>query len=83
MRFGILGSGSWATALAKILCEQNEKLKTSLMLAVLGGHVSIVKVLLEHGHANTEIKEASGRTSLYLAASIGKLDIVDLLLKYG
>ena len=40
-------------------------------------------MLLEHGHANTEIKEASGRTSLYLAASIGKLDIVDLLLKYG
>ena len=40
--------------------EQNEKLKTSLMLAVLGGHVSIVKVLLEHGHANTEIKRHRG-----------------------
>ena len=45
--------------------EQNEKLKTSLMLAVLGGHEHCESASRRHGHANTEIKEASGRTSLY------------------
>ena len=59
--------------------EQNEKKKTSLMLAVLCGHVHIVETLLKYGRANSEVTEASGRTALYLASSIGNVDIVKTL----
>jgi ankyrin repeat protein len=51
--------------------------------AALGGHRDLVALLLDHG-ADPEAREAeSGSTPLYVAASMGRLEVVELLLARG
>ena len=48
--------------------------RTPLMTAVIHGHISVVKYLLEH-NADVNYKQISGTTCLHHAARLGKLDI--------
>jgi ankyrin repeat protein len=51
--------------------------------ASLKGYDTIVAMLLDHGALLNHISEGSGSTALYSAASFGKGDMVELLLKRG
>jgi ankyrin repeat protein len=55
---------------------------TPLHDAALGGHASIVGVLLEKG-AEINARDDSGETPLYQAAAWDRLETVDLLLRRG
>lgn len=55
---------------------------TALTLAVLGGHTSVVRLLLFWGAA-VDIMDPAGRSLLSLAASIGNGPIVQELLARG
>jgi len=52
---------------------------TALYCAVLGGHASVVRRLLEAG-ANAEAKAASDLTALFVASRADHLEVVDVLL---
>ena len=56
---------------------------SSLEDACLKGFYSIAEMLLDNGALVNQINGGSGRTALYAAASFGKSDIVNLLLKRG
>jgi len=47
-----------------------------------GGHLEVVKLLLEHG-ADPNVKNRDGKTPLHNAASEGHLEVVKLLLERG
>jgi ankyrin repeat protein len=51
--------------------------------ASLKGFTAIVAMLLDHGALVNYISAGSGATALYSAASFGKADVVELLLKRG
>jgi hypothetical protein len=53
---------------------------TALHLASRGGHVDVVKALLQHPNIDVNLHDEEGRTALSLAASSGNIDIVNLLL---
>ena len=55
---------------------------TSLMVAALGGHADVVRVLLEKG-ADVNLQDANGYTALMYAAKDGHKDIVQALLDAG
>ena len=56
--------------------------KTALMWASQGGHIDIVKLLIESG-ANMNIKDKYGETALIIAYKHDRQKIVDLLKNYG
>lgn len=71
----------------RITTAKRYKGSTALFLAIDGGHIDIVKLLLEH-KADTEIEDQrSSRnktgTALTLAILWKQFDIVELLLKHG
>lgn len=55
--------------------------QTALNLAVVSGHESVVKLLLEKG-ANIEAAGNNGEKPLYIAARLGNLQMVTLLLRF-
>lgn len=55
---------------------------TPLMYACAGGHVEVVRCLLE-AHANVEDHNENGHTPLMEAASAGHVEVAKLLLEYG
>eukprot|EP00658_Telonema_sp_P-2_P022790 TRINITY_DN19119_c0_g1_i5.p1 TRINITY_DN19119_c0_g1~~TRINITY_DN19119_c0_g1_i5.p1 ORF type:complete len:759 (+),score=153.89 TRINITY_DN19119_c0_g1_i5:103-2379(+) len=55
---------------------------TPLMAAVLGGHYTCAKRLLESG-ADPDISDECGNTSLHFAVHTGNFEMVKLLLRFG
>jgi hypothetical protein len=53
----------------------------ALALAVIGGHVDVVRVLLDVEGAGSNTRDSYRRTPLIYAASQGRLDIIELLLE--
>src|SRR5688500_10593653 len=56
---------------------------TALRLASAGGHIGIVKALLEHGANTNAADEAEFYTALMGASANGHTEIVSLLLNHG
>ncbi|PMD29632.1 ankyrin, partial [Hyaloscypha variabilis F] len=56
--------------------------ENSLHLAAIGGHTSLVKLLIDYG-ANVNSLSKSGDTPLFHAIASGNHEMVQLLLKEG
>ncbi len=70
------------------MIEQKVKSKeelagTALFNAILKGRASMVKSMFATNVASAEIRTADGSTPLMAAASVGNLEIVNLLLEFG
>ena len=61
----------------------HETHQTSLWLASKNGHDAVVKLLLETGKANVDLKDTHGWTPLLLASENGHEAVVKLLLETG
>lgn len=71
-------------AVATLLAQSKgiaEKRSESLLAAVNARRAPIVRMLLDRG-ADTEVRDAAGRTPLMLAAAAGQADIAGLLLSH-
>ena len=55
--------------------------RTALTLAIVKGHMNVVKALLTHKSIDVNLESRGGQTALSLAATVGHLDIVNLLLE--
>jgi hypothetical protein len=55
---------------------------TPLHMAIQGGHIDIVKYLLQQG-ANREARDKENRTPMHCAAQFGQLDIIKTLILNG
>jgi len=69
----LINSGAKVNAVA-----QNVIANTPLMAAIAGGHIAIVKLLLEYG-ADPKLKDAAGHDALQLAEIDGKREILGVL----
>ncbi|KFY30111.1 hypothetical protein V494_08258 [Pseudogymnoascus sp. VKM F-4513 (FW-928)] len=80
----ILLKKRWKNKLGRlhIVNKKNRDGQTPLHEAAIGGHESIVKLLLEKG-ADAEAKDGNGQTALYEAAEGGHEAVVQLLLEKG
>lgn len=56
--------------------------QTPLMLAVRGGHLDVVRLLLNKG-AHVNLIDVDGNTALYWAVFLGNAAIVELLIEHG
>lgn len=63
--------------------SRNQSGGTALHDAALGGNVDIVAMLLDHGAAIDDRELESGATPLMMAASMGRAEVVTLLLRRG
>lgn len=52
--------------------------RTALMLAMIGNHADVAKLLLENG-ADPEVKDGEGKTAVELARELGETDLVKLI----
>ncbi|KAF8404201.1 hypothetical protein HHK36_009084 [Tetracentron sinense] len=55
--------------------------RTVLRAAVIGGHIGIVRILVEESRELVKEQDSDGKTALHYAASIGDVTTVELLLK--
>ncbi|KAG0204878.1 hypothetical protein BGX28_003337 [Mortierella sp. GBA30] len=62
--------------------QQDNTLKSALLLASYAGHIDIMAELIEHG-ASLNVLDQYGWSSLMLAAYAGKLEACKLLLTHG
>eukprot|EP00347_Sterkiella_histriomuscorum_P000305 403376393 len=62
---------------------QSQKKLTPLHYAATFGHFQIVKILVEEGEAQIDLKSSDSKTALVFAASNGHLEIVKYLLEKG
>jgi ankyrin repeat protein len=69
-----------AAAIETDLNRPNNNGATPLIIAILNGHLEIVKILLGLG-ADVNAKDSNGRTAFYLASETGHTEIVQLLEK--
>jgi ankyrin repeat protein len=60
---------------------QDSRYGTALQTTVLETHADIVQVLLENG-ADSNIQKEEGQIALYIAASSGEIQLIELLLDY-
>eukprot|EP01006_Ploeotia_vitrea_P017373 TRINITY_DN48489_c0_g2_i1.p1 TRINITY_DN48489_c0_g2~~TRINITY_DN48489_c0_g2_i1.p1 ORF type:complete len:910 (+),score=59.93 TRINITY_DN48489_c0_g2_i1:27-2732(+) len=59
-------------------------LQTPLIHAVVGNHIEIIKMLLEHPKTNVDAPDKKGQTALHWAASLGgNLKTVEMLIDAG
>ncbi len=63
-------------------CSSYSSGRSALHLASGGGHVEIVKLLIERG-GNVEAKDAAGETPLHVAVAAGRAKCVAELLRSG
>ena len=59
---------------------KNDKSNTPLNMAVNKSYVSVVRLLLQWGRANTEVKDGAGCTPMHSASAVGNAEITSLLL---
>ena len=60
----------------------SDQINTGLLMATNAGHLSVTRVLLNHGSSPNHSGQ-DGSTALQVAARNGHADIVEFLLKYG
>ncbi|CAH0395489.1 unnamed protein product [Bemisia tabaci] len=56
--------------------------QTALHIAAAGGHVDIVKILLQYG-ASIKTKDEKQRSAIFYASENGHFEIVEILVKHG
>lgn len=68
-----------------VIDAKNDSEQTPLHLAVLNGHLQIVKYILQHDEGVFSLVEADSSfdTPLHIAAARGYGDIIKVILSYG
>lgn len=61
----------------------NKNGQTPLMAAIFGNHVGIAKTLITHGADLEKRTRDGGKTALHLAVSVGRKELIELLLMKG
>jgi ankyrin repeat protein len=64
------------------LLDANGSIWTPLTAAALGGHVDVIRYLLEEG-AQLGLRDPDGWTALEVACMYGRSEVVPLLLAHG
>ena len=65
---------------AALVNTPDDKGRTALMLATLGGHISLVQRLVSAG-ADASLKDAEGKTAGQMARQLGLVEISNILNK--
>uniref|UniRef100_A0A5S6Q828 RING-type E3 ubiquitin transferase n=1 Tax=Trichuris muris TaxID=70415 RepID=A0A5S6Q828_TRIMR len=77
---GNLAQCSALVTLTDVNSAVSEKGMTALKAAVIGGHATILKVLIDHGCV-LEVADENGSRPIHTAAAYGHVDVVRLLIK--
>jgi ankyrin repeat protein len=67
---------------ANVDAQERKSGKTSLYIAVAGGHLNLARLLIRNG-ADVNIGDGDGQTPLFVAAEGNRADMVALLIKDG
>lgn len=75
--------GDQVAAVAEMMGALTNKGLSSLYIAASKGCVEVLRVMIEHGGAHINIRNADGRTALHGAAREGKVEAIDMLVQAG